>query len=318
MSYEFRTPLTSIGGFAELLQGGVAGELSAAGAGLCRGDPRFGRAALAADRNRARPDPERGRAAADRHRGSRPAVVRHQRRARARRRDRGPESHARPAGRQERRVGRRPTSASSAGRSATSSTTPLPRCRKAGASSSRLSRGKQGARIVISDNGPGMKPSELARALEGYRHRRRRQARGAARQGLGLPLARQLIEAHGGAARTAERAGRRHDRHDRPAVTIDLPDLAAMERSARGSPRGCKPGDVVALAGDLGTGKTTLARAVIAALGHAGEVPSPTFTIVETYDAPRSAAGPCRFLPPRTPGRSRTSWGSTTIARARR
>ena len=40
MSYEFRTPLTSIGGFAELLQSGVAGELTDAGAGIRRGDPR--------------------------------------------------------------------------------------------------------------------------------------------------------------------------------------------------------------------------------------------------------------------------------------
>lgn len=45
-----------------------------------------------------------------------------------------------------------------------------------------------------------------------------------------------------------------------------------------------RPGDVVALTGGLGAGKTTLARAVIAALGHGGEVPSPTFTILETYD----------------------------------
>lgn len=44
------------------------------------------------------------------------------------------------------------------------------------------------------------------------------------------------------------------------------------------------PGDVIALSGELGTGKTTLARAIIAALGHAGEVPSPTFTIIETYE----------------------------------
>ncbi len=47
-----------------------------------------------------------------------------------------------------------------------------------------------------------------------------------------------------------------------------------------------QPGDVVALTGGLGAGKTTLARAIIAALGHAGEVPSPTFAIIETYEPP--------------------------------
>ncbi len=47
-----------------------------------------------------------------------------------------------------------------------------------------------------------------------------------------------------------------------------------------------RPGDVVALSGGLGVGKTTLARAIIAALGYTGEVPSPSFAIIESYDRP--------------------------------
>lgn len=69
-------------------------------------------------------------------------------------------------------------------------------------------------------------------------------------------------------------------------MMVDLPDLAAMEAFGRRIAQQLRPGDVVALTGGLGAGKTTLARAVIAALGHSGEVPSPTFTIVETYDPP--------------------------------
>lgn len=66
---------------------------------------------------------------------------------------------------------------------------------------------------------------------------------------------------------------------------VDLPDLPAVGAFGRRIAARLRVGDVIALAGSLGAGKTTLARAIVSALGHEGEVPSPTFTIVETYDA---------------------------------
>lgn len=46
------------------------------------------------------------------------------------------------------------------------------------------------------------------------------------------------------------------------------------------------PGDAIGLSGDLGAGKTTLARAILAALGLVGEAPSPSFAIVQPYGPP--------------------------------
>lgn len=65
-----------------------------------------------------------------------------------------------------------------------------------------------------------------------------------------------------------------------------MPDLGAMDALGHAIADRLRPGDVVALRGGLGAGKTTLARAIVAGLGHTGEVPSPSFAIIEVYDPP--------------------------------
>ena len=45
-----------------------------------------------------------------------------------------------------------------------------------------------------------------------------------------------------------------------------------------------KDGLVVSLKGEMGSGKTTLVRAIIKELGHVGSVPSPTYTLIEPYN----------------------------------
>jgi tRNA threonylcarbamoyladenosine biosynthesis protein TsaE len=72
-------------------------------------------------------------------------------------------------------------------------------------------------------------------------------------------------------------------------ITINLPDEAATAVLAGRLARLAQPGDVIALQGELGAGKTYLARAFIRARGGDEAVPSPTFTLVQTYDLPGGA-----------------------------
>jgi tRNA threonylcarbamoyladenosine biosynthesis protein TsaE len=63
-----------------------------------------------------------------------------------------------------------------------------------------------------------------------------------------------------------------------------LADEAATMAAGRKLAGLLRSGDVVTMTGDLGAGKTTLVRGLLDALGHQGEVPSPTFAIVQPYE----------------------------------
>ena len=69
-------------------------------------------------------------------------------------------------------------------------------------------------------------------------------------------------------------------------ITLHLADEAATLKLAATLAEHAKTGDVIALSGDLGSGKTTFARGFIQAKQKkAEEVPSPTFTLVQLYEA---------------------------------
>jgi len=205
MSYEFRTPLTSIGGFAELLQSGVAGELSEQGRdyvdAILSSVERLGEqietvlelsqseaGLLPLAREELEVLPFVTRLVRDREEKVRAGELALDLRG-------NPSSGVIMA--DKRRLGR------AIGHildNAIAATAP------GGRILVEVARKKAGLRIVISDNGHGMNQDEAARALDGYRMA----ADGSGverRQGLGLPLARQLIEAHGGKLALASQKG---------------------------------------------------------------------------------------------------------------
>jgi signal transduction histidine kinase len=196
MSYEFRTPLTSIGGFAELLQSGVAGDLST------QAQDYVAAILSAVERLRAQIESVLDRTQSEA--GLLPiattdidlltfvtTVVREREDAIEAKQltlDLRGDKGAGTVQADQRQLGR------AIGNLLDNAIGATP---QNGRILVALSRLKKGARIVISDNGPGMKPSQRARALDGMRIGPDGKP-DSRRTGLGLPLARQLIEAHGG------------------------------------------------------------------------------------------------------------------------
>ena len=72
---------------------------------------------------------------------------------------------------------------------------------------------------------------------------------------------------------------------------MSLPDERATDQLGATLATRLRIGDIIGLKGELGAGKTTLARAILRAAAEDARliVPSPTFTLVEVYDTPRGS-----------------------------
>ncbi len=196
MSYEFRTPLTSIGGFAELLETGLGGELNTAGreyvAAILSSVGRLGEqieSVLDLSQSEAGLLP-----LAREEIELLPFLTRLVEDRRQTLKDTGLTLDLRGDKAAGKITGDRRRLARALGHLIDNANAATPR---SGRILVDLSPLRSGSRVVISDNGPGMDSATLARALEGLKLAPDGTSY-VRRQGLGLPLARQLVEAHGG------------------------------------------------------------------------------------------------------------------------
>ena len=93
---------------------------------------------------------------------------------------------------------------------------------------------------------------------------------------------------------------------------VTLKDEAATAELGARIAKGLEPGSAVLLSGDLGAGKTTLARAILRKRGVSGHVPSPTFTLVQAYDTPGLTVASFRPLSHRERRPNCANWVWTT------
>jgi tRNA threonylcarbamoyl adenosine modification protein YjeE len=103
------------------------------------------------------------------------------------------------------------------------------------------------------------------------------------------PLARRSAPPTQRASAAAARPTARRDLGYAAAAMLQLPDVVATQRLGARLAAAVRPGDVIALIGDLGAGKTTLVDACVRALGGDG-AHSPTFALVHQYPCSPAAA----------------------------
>ncbi|ABC63101.1 PAS domain-containing sensor histidine kinase [Erythrobacter litoralis] len=195
MSYEFRTPLTSIGGFAELLESGVAGELSPQGREYVQAIlDSVGRLTEQVENVLDLSQSEAGLLPLRKEKLElQPFVTQVVREREAEIEAKGLSLDLRGGANIKVEADRRQL-ARAVGHLLDNAIVATDR---GGKILVDLAKKPEGTRIVLSDNGAGMSSEELRRALEGLRISEDGEGI-ERRQGLGIPLARQLIEAHGG------------------------------------------------------------------------------------------------------------------------